>query len=161
MREADKQIDRFWVNRFMERNAENLALRQAPFLEEDRHNVDPDEIKSCLNCCKDRLKTIRYMFVWNVDKTRVRAAKKQQAPNVIVSSQAGPGLITVPENRADSQLTLLAGISAFGDSTPPFFISKNKMFETYPLSELEIYEGHDYTIRTPPRTFMTEMLFID
>jgi hypothetical protein len=53
MREAGKQIDRFWVNRFMERNAEKLALRQAAFLEGDRHNISPDEIKADFGCCKD------------------------------------------------------------------------------------------------------------
>jgi hypothetical protein len=44
MREADKQVDRFWVNRFVERNTEKLALRQATFLEASIHKVNSDEV---------------------------------------------------------------------------------------------------------------------
>jgi hypothetical protein len=76
MREASKQVDRFWVNRFVERNAEKLALCQAIFLEADRHDVNPDEIKAYFDCCKDQLKTIPSRFVWNADETSVGAAKK-------------------------------------------------------------------------------------
>jgi hypothetical protein len=41
MRAAGKEVDGFWVKRFVERNAEKLAIRQAVFLEEDRYNVNP------------------------------------------------------------------------------------------------------------------------
>jgi hypothetical protein len=55
----------------------------------------------------------------------------------------------------------LTGISAFGDSTPPFFVSKNKTFEKKKLTDFEMHEGHRYTIRTAPQTSMTEVLFVD
>jgi hypothetical protein len=102
MREAGKQVDRFWVNRFVERNAEKLACRQAAFLDADRHNANPDEIRTYFDCCKDQLKTIPSILVWAVDETRVGAAKKQQDSNVIVSSQIGRGPLRVPEIRIDS-----------------------------------------------------------
>jgi hypothetical protein len=69
--------------------------------------------------------------------------------------------MTVPEIGDDSQLTLLTTISVLGDSTSPFFVSKNKTSEKDMLPELEMYEGHDYTIRTAPKTLMAEFLFID
>jgi hypothetical protein len=80
---------------------------------------------------------------------------------VIVSSQTGPKSITVPEIRDDFQLTLLTAIAASGDSTPPFFVSKTEAFRKGLLAELEICEGHDQTIKTAPKTFMTEVLFIE
>jgi hypothetical protein len=58
MREAGKQTGRFSVSRFVERNTEKLAIRQATFLEAGRHNVNPDEIRAKFDCCKDQLKTI-------------------------------------------------------------------------------------------------------
>jgi hypothetical protein len=70
----------------MECKAEKLAFCQATFLEADRQHLNPDEIGVDFDCCKDQLKTIPSMFVWNADETRVGAAKKQQAPNVIMSS---------------------------------------------------------------------------
>jgi hypothetical protein len=63
MREAGTQVDTFWVNRFVERNTENLAVSQATFIKADRHNVNPDEIRAYFDCCKDQLKTITSMFV--------------------------------------------------------------------------------------------------
>jgi hypothetical protein len=50
-------------------------------------------------------------------------------PDVIVASGTKHGCVTVPEFRDDAQLTLLTAISAFGDSTDPYLISKNKIFE--------------------------------
>jgi hypothetical protein len=55
----------------------------------------------------------------------------------------------------------LTAVSTFGHSIPPFFVSKNIIFEKDLLAKLEIYEGYDYTIRTAPKTFLTEVLFID
>jgi hypothetical protein len=46
MRGAGKDVDRFWVKRFIERNTEKLAFRQAVFLEEDRCNVNPNDVKA-------------------------------------------------------------------------------------------------------------------
>jgi hypothetical protein len=77
---------------------------------------------------------------------------------VIVSSQTGPGSIIVTEIRDDSQLTLLTAIAIFGDSTPPFFVSKNKIFQENLLAGLEMSEGHDKN--SGPKTLMTEVLFI-
>jgi hypothetical protein len=50
-------------------------------------------------------------------------------PDVIVASVTKPGSVTIPEIRNDAQLTLLTAILGFGDSTHPYFISKNKTFE--------------------------------
>jgi hypothetical protein len=127
-------VDRFWVNRFVEQKAGTLTLGQATCLEEDRHTVVADDLKRYFDCAANHLQTIPSQFVWNPDETRVGAPKKQKAPRVIVSIQTGPEPITVPEIRDDSQLTLLTAISAFGDSIPPLFITKNKTFEKKSIS---------------------------
>jgi hypothetical protein len=49
---------------------------------------------------------------------------------------------------------------AFGDSTYPYFISENKTFEKPALEAQQLFEGHDYTIRTSPKKFITETLFV-
>jgi hypothetical protein len=56
-------------------------------------------------------------------------------------------------------LTLLTAISAFGDSRYPYFISKNNKFEKTALKAQQLFEVHDYTIRTSPKTFIAETLF--
>jgi hypothetical protein len=78
-------------------------------------------------------------------------------PRVIGAANTKPGSVTVPEERDDAQLTLLTVISAFGDSTCPLFISKLKTFEKALLAAQKFYEGHDYTIQSAPRRFITEM----
>jgi hypothetical protein len=55
----------------------------------------------------------------------------------------------------------LTAISTYCDSTLPFFVSKNKPFEKKRLADFEVHKGHDYTIRTAPKAFMTEVLFVD
>jgi hypothetical protein len=69
--------------------------------------------------------------------------------------------MTIPEGRDDAQLTLLTAISAFGDSTRPAFISKLKTFEKTLLDAQKLRPGHDYLIRSAPKTFITELLFIN
>jgi hypothetical protein len=67
----------------------------------------------------------------------------------------------VAETADNSQLTLLTTISDFDDSTLPFLVSKNKTFAEKTSADFEMHEGHDYTIRTSPKTFLTEILFVD
>jgi hypothetical protein len=54
----------------------------------------------------------------------------------------------VPEEKGDTQLMLITATSAFGDSTIPMFISKNKTFDKVSLPAQQLFEGHNYTIRT-------------
>jgi hypothetical protein len=96
-----------------------------------------------------------------VDETRVGCPKRIAQPEVITATNTKPGSITVPERRDDGQLTLLTAISAFGDSTCSLFISKLKTFEKALLAAQKLYEGHDYAIWSAPRTFITEVLFIE
>jgi hypothetical protein len=63
---------------------------------------------------------------WNANETRVGSAKHMSPPDVIVASGTKHGSVTVPEIRNDTQLTLLTAISALGDSTCPYLISKIK-----------------------------------
>jgi hypothetical protein len=58
-------------------------------------------------------------------------------------------------------LTPLTARGAFDDRTPLLFISQNKAFQKAALPEQQIFSGHDSTIRTAPKTFRTEVLFID
>jgi hypothetical protein len=97
----------------------------------------------------------------NVDDTRVGCPKRIAQREVIVATNAKLGSVMVPEERDDAQLTLLTAISAFGDSTCPLFSSKLKAFEKALLAAQKLYEGHDYAIRSAPRTFITEVLFVD
>jgi hypothetical protein len=161
IRGAGKSVDRFWVKRIIERNTEKLALRQVVFLEEDRHNLNPNDVKAYFDCFRTQPAVVPSLFVSDADETRVGAPKKRQLPSVIVSAQTVPGHITVPETLGDSQLTLLTAISAFGDSTLLCFVSKNKTFEKKRLADFEMHEGHDYTITTAPKIFVTEVLFVD
>jgi hypothetical protein len=98
--------------------------------------------------------------VWNADESRVRCPKKASPPEVIVAVNTKPGSAAIPEARDDAQFTLLTAISAFGDWTYAFFISKLKTFgKTLPAAQ-KLYKGYDYTIRSASRTFMTKILFI-
>jgi hypothetical protein len=58
-------------------------------------------------------------------------------------------------------LTLLSAVTAFGDSTPPLIITKDKSFQKNRLAEQELDKGHDYVIKSVLKKFMTEILFID
>jgi hypothetical protein len=48
---------------------------------------------------------------------------------VIVAKDSPPGMTAVAAVHDDVQLTLLAAISAFGDSIPPLIIAKNQTYE--------------------------------
>jgi hypothetical protein len=75
------------------------------------------------------LQKVSSFFVWNADETRVGKPKKQEALDVVVSPTMKTGPVTIAEECDDSQLRVLTAISAFGDSVPLFFITKNKTFE--------------------------------
>jgi hypothetical protein len=154
-------VDRFWVRHFVQRQQERLCAQKAKILDKERHDVSPDDVRRYFQTLDGQLKSIPSAFVWNADETRVGCPKKSSAPEVIVAANTRPGSVTIPEVRDDAQLTLLTAISAFGDSTPPLFISKLKTFEEPLLATQKLYSGHDYTIRSAPRTFITEVLFID
>jgi hypothetical protein len=67
--------------------------------------------------------------------------------------------MTIAEEHDDNRMTLLTGISAFGDSIPPLFISKNN-FEAEGLAEQHPFHGHDYLMRSAEKMFMIRVLFI-
>jgi hypothetical protein len=45
-------------------------------------------------------------------------------------------------------LTFITAVSAFGDTTIPMFISKNKTFDKVSLAAQQLFEGRDYTTHT-------------
>jgi hypothetical protein len=136
------------------RHKEQLCFQKARVLEKDRHDVSPDEVRSYFDTMAGQLKAIPSPFVRNVDETRVGCPQRIAQPEVIVATHTRPGSITIPQERDDARVTLLTAISAFGDSTCPFFISKLKTFEKALLAAQKLYEGHDYAIRSAPRTFV-------
>jgi hypothetical protein len=138
-----------------------LAVQRAKYLEKDRHDVSADDIRVYFESISAQLTSISSVFFCNADETQVGSAKYMSPPDVIVASGTKLGSVTLPEIRDDTQLTLLSAISAFGDSTYPYFISKNKTFENTALAAQQLFEGHGYTIRTSPKTVITETLFID
>jgi hypothetical protein len=87
--------------------------------------------------------------------------KKTSPPEVTPASNTISGSVTLAEVRDDRQLTLLTAISAFEDSTRPLFISKLKTFKKMFLAAQKLYAGHYYVVRSAPKTFITELLFID
>jgi hypothetical protein len=115
----------------------------------------------CFESISAQLTSIPSAFQKNADETRVGSAKHMSPRDVTVASATKPGPVTIPEIRDDAELTLLTAISAFGDSTYQYFISKNKTFEKVALEDHQLFEGHDSIIRTSPKTFITEALFID
>jgi membrane-anchored protein YejM (alkaline phosphatase superfamily) len=82
------------------------------------------------------------LFVWNADETRVRISKKHIVPDVIVAKQTPPGTVTIAEEHDDSQMTLLTGISAFGDSISRYSSAKQN-FETKRRAEQQLFHRHD------------------
>jgi hypothetical protein len=119
----DVNVDRFWVRNFVMRHKEQLCFQKARILEKDRREVSPDEVRSYFDTVAGQLKAIPSPVVRNVDEARVGRPKRIAQPEVIVVTNTKPGSVTVPEERDDAQLDLLTAISAFGDSTCPFFIS--------------------------------------
>jgi recombinational DNA repair protein RecT len=81
-------------------------------------------------------------------------------PDVIVASGMKQGSVTVSEIRDDDELTPLAAISVFSDSTYINFISKNKTSEKRALEAQQLFGSHDHPIRMALKTFITEILFL-
>jgi hypothetical protein len=101
-----------------------LAVQRAKYLEKDRHDVSADDIRMDLERISAQLTSIPSALQKNADKTRVGSAKHMLPLDVIAASGTKPGSMTIPEIRDDPQLTLPTAISAFGDSTYPYFIAK-------------------------------------
>jgi hypothetical protein len=106
-----------------------LAVQRAKYLEKDLHDVSANDNRVPFASITVQLTSIPSTFFWNVDETRVGSAKHMSPSDVIVASGTKPGSVTIPGIRDDAKLTLLTAISAFGDSTDPYFISKNTTFE--------------------------------
>lgn len=83
MRESGIQVNRFWINKFMERNTEILTLRQAIFLEQDRDNVTADDLKHYFNHLQAQMRSLPL-------PTIVGTPKKKRDPHVIGSGGTGP-----------------------------------------------------------------------
>jgi hypothetical protein len=126
------------VNRLVGHSPVTCSLCQAIFLEEDWHNIIADGIKVYFDWVKHHLQIVPSMLIWTANE-----AKKQQVLTLIVSANTGPGLITVPEIRCDSQVTFLIAISAFGDSIQSLFLSKHNTSEKNRLAEEQSCEEHD------------------
>jgi hypothetical protein len=62
MWESGGRVDRFRASRFMGLNMTIFRLRQATFLEEDRHGVIANDVTRYFDCVKDHLGTISSMF---------------------------------------------------------------------------------------------------
>jgi hypothetical protein len=98
-------------------------------LEKERHKVWEDDLNRCVDAVAIQLQNVPLLFAWNADETQVGISKKYIATDVIVAKQIPPGTVTIAEEHDGSQMTLLTGISPFGDPIPPLFTRKNKTFE--------------------------------
>jgi hypothetical protein len=142
--------------------AETPTLKQADLLRKDRHDTKRDNLERCFESAARGLNTIPSPSVLNADETRIGDLKRQEVPRTVASAYAPPGTrVTVSEIGNNAQPTLLSAISAFGDSLLRLFIAKDRAFEKQALTGQQFFEGHDYTIRTAPKTLITEAAFID
>jgi hypothetical protein len=115
-------VDRFWVYRFVEHNADKLGLHEVVLLEEARQQVSADDLMPYFDDIATHLNGVPSLFVWNADATRIGSPKKQHAPQVIALMDTPPRTTTIAAMRDDAQMTLLTAILAFGDSIPPLII---------------------------------------
>jgi hypothetical protein len=130
-------------------------------LEKERHERSEDDLNRYFDAVTIHIQSVSSLFLWTAHETRVGISKKHVIPEVIVTEQTLLGTVTIAEEHNDSQMTLLTGISAFGYSIPPLFISKNKIFEAERLAEQQLFHGHDYMMRSAEKTSISEVLFID
>jgi hypothetical protein len=128
MAQNGTQINRFWINRSVKRKNNVFTIQTANLLEKERHNISEEDVRNYFDTVLVQLKKISSLFVCNADETRIGFAKKCLSPQVILVKQTRLRTVIVSKGRNDSQLTMLTAISAFGDSIPPTFISKNKTF---------------------------------
>jgi hypothetical protein len=141
----------------VQRQKQRLCLQTAKIFEKDWHDVSPDDIKQYIETLSVQIKSIPSAFVWNTDETRVGCSNKTSPPEVIIAINTKPGSVTIPEVR----LTRLAAISAFGDSTPPLFISKPKTLDKRLLAAQKLYAGHADVIRSSPKTVIMALVDYD
>jgi hypothetical protein len=140
------------------RQCEELTVQRAKYVEK---RPDAEDVKAyCASITADYT-SLPSEFFWNADETCVGSAKHMLPPDLILASGTKQGSVTVLENRDDSELTLRTAISAAGDSTDPYFISTNKIFERTALHFQQLFEGHDHRIRTAAKTFIARILFMD
>jgi hypothetical protein len=57
-------------------------------------------------------------------------------------------------------MTLLAAMSASGNSAPPVFSSQYQTFETERLFQQELFQSHDDVIRTAEQRLITEFFSV-
>jgi hypothetical protein len=161
MDSLDQCVDRFWVQRFVQRHEEHLKILPARVLDQQRQFLNVNDVVAYFNAIENAIYGVPSPFVWNIDETRVGKPKRTEPPNVIVAKETRPDAVTISFPLDDAQLTLVAGISAFGDYTVPMLISKNQTFDRDQISAQLFYEGIDYEIRRSASSFITEVLFVD
>jgi hypothetical protein len=72
----DVNVDRLWVKNFVMRHKEQLCFQKARVLENDRHDVSPDEVRGYFDTVAGQLKAIPSPFVWDMDETMVGYRKR-------------------------------------------------------------------------------------
>jgi hypothetical protein len=63
LNERHTLVDRFWVERFIERNQAIASFQKARFLEKERHEVSEKDIKSYFEALAIHLQKIPSLFV--------------------------------------------------------------------------------------------------
>jgi hypothetical protein len=114
------------------RHNEKLAARRTKHVGKKRHEVSAEDLKTYFVSATAHLTSVPSELFWTADETCAHSAKHMSLSNVIFASGTKQGSITVPEIRDDAQLIVLTGISALGDSTHPYFISKIKQSRKQP-----------------------------
>jgi hypothetical protein len=160
MTQNHSQINRFEINRFVKRNNNVLTIQTANLLEKERHQVSEEDLRYYFDTVSIQSEKVPSLLLWNADETRVGIPKKCASSQVIVAQQTRPRIVTVPNERDDSELIMLTAITAFGDSTPPMFISKNKTFLSEALEEQQLCHDHDYVIRSSAKLLSLKFYFL-
>jgi hypothetical protein len=105
-------------------------------------------MKICFETTAKWLESLRFLFRWNPDKTRVANVNKIASRNLFVVRSAVPDTPTIDEAKDNAQLSMLVAISALGDSRIPPFVSKDQTFEKNVFAAQFQYENHDCPLRT-------------
>jgi hypothetical protein len=105
--------------------------------------LSPDALHKYFQTLIDIIQSTPSPFISTIDETRLSCLTLSVSHKVIVSTKIVPGCVEIPQVQ-DAQLTLVAAISAFSDSTVPTFITKLKTVDKHGLGEEMLLDRHQY-----------------
>jgi hypothetical protein len=130
--------------RFVERHEAELTVQKASVLEYSRYEIAPDEMKRYFGILREKCRSVPSLLYGMSMRHELVHRKKTAPPNVIVAASTKPGTVIVPEEKDDAHHGNLSFWRPH-DSNVHF---ENKTFDKGSVAAQQLFEGHDYTIRT-------------